>query len=184
MPVYRLEYDGFKYPVIDISEDEFERKSFPDRRYFAYGISKIPFWTVVEGTCFHDPENPHPEPCPDLSQWHHGLVLSERARETLEGCIGSYGEFLPIDVEGQRRFVFNLTTSTEAIDPFNSSKTELDGVDLGVDKIAFLEHEVADLLIFSTSYDLHAYTYCTHTFKELVEQSGLSSGWHFRTELR
>lgn len=182
--VYRLEYDCYNFPRIEISADEVEDKLPNGRRDMVRGRSRKDIWVTLDGDYYYEPGLAEKRPCPDISQWANSLVFSELANELLASRLEPYGELLPVNIQGDARFYFNLLNATDAIDPFNSEKELFEGVEVGVKKIAFLEHEIKDLFIFSTPYDNHAYIYCTDEFKAMIENSGLTSGWEFRAKLR
>jgi len=186
MTVYRLSYDSYSFPRIDISEDELEQKLPNGRKDLSIGVSRKAIWNdEISGKYYFDPDNPHPKPCPDIAEYGGcELVFSQSAKDKLESVLSKYGEFLAINVEDKKHYLFNLLNFTDAIDPFNSKKEIFDGIEVGVEKISFLENEVSDLCIFSTPYDGYSYLYCTNEFKTLIENSGLTSGWRYCKELR
>lgn len=184
MTIYRLKYNNFEYPRIYISPDEIENKSNSGKSTLVVGKSRKYSWKILNGTYYYDPNSSLKNPCPDLSKTTGEMVFSEEAKSLLGDTLGKYGEFLPILIEGDRRYIFNILNATDAIDPFNSSKEMFEGMEISVEKIAFLENEVKDLFIFDTPYDRNSYIYCTDEFKSFIEDSGLLSGWSFHTEMR
>lgn len=183
MTIYRLNYRVVDYPRVEISEDEKER--LPNgRETFVPGLSRKDQWVKLDASLYYGSEVPKQLPLPDLTTSIFEFIVSNKALDYLRPIIGRYGEFLPISVDGNVYYIFNLLNSTDAIDPFNSKKEYFDGIEIGVKKIAFIEHEVKDLLIFNSPYDEYAYTYCTEKFKDIIEGSGLSSGWEFLEDLR
>lgn len=184
MTLYRLNYDAKQHPRVDISQDELMDKLPDGQRSLAPGKVRADYWQPLEGSLYYNPDNSEQASCPDLGEWLNALVLSAKAKDALEDSLTERGELLPIDVDGVTRYCFNILNFTDAIDPFNSCKEIFEGVEMGVEKIAFLAHEVDQLLIFKTDYDGYSYTYCTDKFKTLVESTGLSSGWQFLENLR
>lgn len=184
MTIYRLNYDDYRYPIISISPDEIEDKSHDGRSSLKVAESAINTWNTLIGTYYYAKDNLVRHPCPDLSDRQSEMVFSEKAKSQLESVLEKHGEFLPILVDGDKRYIFNLLNATNAIDPFNSSKEMFEGMAVAVEKIAFLTHEVEDLFIFNTPYDGYSYIYCTDEFKSLIENSELTSGWSFHEKLR
>ncbi len=183
MTVYRLQYDSNSFPRNYISTQETDTKLPDGRAGMIVGRPRLANWKVLEGT-YSWPDSMESVACPDLSKLNSEIVFSEKAREILGEKLESYGEFLPISIEGDRRYIFNILNSTNAIDPFSSKKEEFEGMVIGIEKIAFLEHEIKDFLIFRTPYDDYALMYCTDAFIALVETSELTSGWLYQTALR
>lgn len=184
MTIYRLSYDNEKYPSIDINPDEDEDKLPEGINSLTPNIEKSSYWVSLNGTYYYGEDAPKNTKCPDIADWCSSIVLSETAKEKIGNELLKYGELLPIIVEGEKRYYFNLLNSTDAIDPFNTKRKEIDGIDFGIEKIAFLEHEVENICIFNTEYDGYSYLYCTDEFITLIDQSGLTSGWEFCEELR
>ena len=184
MTIYRLQYDAYEYPRVDISMDEIMDKLPGGRQTMVKGKSRKDAWVILNATYYYNKDNPEKPICPDISKAAFEMVFSQKAKDELESVLGQYGEFLPVSVEGETRYLFNLLNSTDAIDPFNSKKEICDGIAVGIEKIAFLEHEVRDLCIFNTAYDGYSCIYCTDEFKDLIGKSGLTSGWSFEEALR
>lgn len=184
MTIYRLGYDRFEWPIVNISPDEIEDKFSNGRSNLVVSESMIDAWNTLNGTYYYSKDNPVKNSCPDLSKRLWEMVFSEEAKTKLEKSLGKYAEFLPISIDGDKRYIFNLLNATSAIDQFNSKMKIHNGVEMGVEKIAFLAHEVKDLCIFNTPYDGYSHIYCTDEFKSLIENSGLTSGWSFHEKLR
>jgi len=209
MTVYRLSYDRFIYPMI-IEPEEYWADRSDELRNVKSGDRKSSFWLPFNGRYYYskdyDDAMDESTPCPDLTCWHSDFILSEKAKEKIGGVLEKYGELLPVSIEGNNYYYFNLLNSTDAIDPFNAKKEYIfkeddiehmktymsedeikecfDNQEQVIRKIAFLEQEVNDLFVFNTPYDGYAYTYCTDKFKNLIENSGLTSGWSFFKNLR
>lgn len=184
MTVYRLSYEEEKYPRINIDPYEGKDKLPKGKSCLAPNTSKKNYWAELNGTYYYEDDMPKDIECPDISVWYSSIVLSAKAVDIIGDELRRFGEILPISIEGDRRYYFNLLNATDAIDPFNTKKAEVDGIDLGIQKLAFLEHEIKDLCIFDTEYDGYSYLYCTDEFKSLIEESGLTSGWSYHENLR
>jgi len=182
--VYRLEYDIYKFPRVVISPDEIEDKIPSGRKGMKPNISKVSYWSELNGDIDYGDDIPHSTPCPDLSNWLSSIIISEEAKNMLEGELEKFGELLPVNINNQKMYYFNTLNVNDDIDPFNTKREIIDGIDMGITKLAFLEHKVENLGIFRSNYDGSSYLYCTGSFKELLENSGLSSGWSFNKELR
>ena len=184
MTVYRLEYDIYKFPRVVISPDEIADKIPNGRKGMKPNISKVSYWSELNGNIDYGDDIPHSTPCPDLSNWLSSIILSEEAKKKLGSELENYGEVLPIQINGKKMYYFNTLNISDDIDPFNTKKEVVDGIDMGIQKIAFLEDKIKDLGVFRSNYDGSSYLYCTDTFKNLIEDSGLTLGWSFHKNLR
>jgi len=182
--IYRLNYDYDNYPRIDVSTNEDEDKLPEGKLSLTPNIEKLSYWVTLNGSLEYVGDASSETPCPELSDWFSSLVLSRKAKDKIGDRLEKYGELLPLSIDGEERFYFNILNTSDAIDPFNTKRLEIDGIDFGIKQIVFLEHEVKDLFIFMTEYDGFSYLYCTDAFKDMIEGSGLSSGWTFHKNLR
>ena len=123
---------------------------------------------------------------PDISTWtFKTLVFNQKAHDALKDFLNDYGEMLEISIESKKYYMFNLINLIDdsIIDYDNSEKVLLNGVEIGEKKLTFnLDTNVEKTLLFKTSYDNKANTFCDETFKKLIEDLGLT-GIQFETEL-
>lgn len=220
MTIYRLEYDQYTCPLIQVDHFNSWFAVPSEQISFEANVPKRDFWGnakgkyYIEGEFFHDPDlSLHP--CPDICNWsigdgltQYGFALSEKAYQLLGSRLEPLGELLPVvvtdaypamlentqDIAAEEAgytpvpdttyYCFNLLNTTDAIDPFNSRKVKAEGSSYErVEKLAFLEREVKDRLVFRTAYDNYEGVFCTDEFKDLTEDSGLTSGWDFHENL-
>lgn len=119
---------------------------------------------------------------PDLSLWQNtGLVLSEKAVDTLGSSLRLLGELLPFQCEGKSYSLFRCTQSVNA-DMEKSSKLTEDGLDIEIRQLGFSASEVGTAAIFKTPYDSYRNLFCTLKFKQAIESKGLT-GIYFDTDL-
>lgn len=104
--------------------------------------------------------------------------LSPRAVAVLGPVFQRYGELLPLDVEGEPKEVmwFHCTNVVDALDEANSnvSRSPTTGKLYNINLHVFLKDRIPDdLLMFQLPYGKSA-IYCTDTFKDIIERSGLT----------
>ena len=72
---------------------------------------------------FVEPGRKQALPVADISALTPGaLVLSERAKATLEPMLSRFGQFLELDCEGEARWFYNVTNRVDCIDEARSTK--------------------------------------------------------------
>lgn len=184
MAVYRLKYNKDHFNRVNISPLEIMDRLPGGVSSLLPGKPIQDNWVELNGDIY-PAEHAKSNNLPDLSEWRGRLVLSEALTNTsLWNKLANLGELLPICIEGSRRYIFRPKHITDSIDPFNSKKIIQNGIEMGVEKLAFLEHEIADLGIFVTNYDGLAFMYCNDDIKALFEESQLETGWVVSSELR
>ena len=112
---------------------------------------------------------------PDITTWLYGnLILNERAFQCLENELAAYGEFLPVNCEGQSYFVFNTLNVIDdsAINQELSEQDIQDGIYMGVKKLGFIESAISSS-IFKTSFDKALYSYCSQNLIKKVQDSNI-----------
>ncbi len=64
-----------------------------------------------------------PQPRADVSAFMPGaLVLNERAFQALSGFLAKFGQLLPLSVDGQPEYFYNVTHLVNCVDPSRSRK--------------------------------------------------------------
>ncbi|WP_049630520.1 hypothetical protein [Cellvibrio sp. pealriver] len=117
------------------------------------------------------------ETLPDVSIWSLGvIVLSPGAYKVFHACLEKAGEFLPITIESETYYLFNVlyiipelaTNKEKAVEIIDS------GVHLGQGNVSFDESflEVEEIAVFKTPTDRLVFSYCTERFKKLYEVNG------------
>lgn len=112
------------------------------------------------------------------------MVVSQKGYEDLATDLKAYGEFLPVTGEGNSYWVLHVTKfiSADAINSLLSTRIIDEAECINVERLAFHEEAVSDLLIFRTAFTDYKNIYCTEKFKDLVETKGLK-GLIFSTDL-
>jgi hypothetical protein len=109
-------------------------------------------------------------PCIDLT-WP---AFSQRAVDFLGDLLEPNGELLPVQHDLGTYYFFNCTRMTNCVDLTKSEVTKLSdgGLITSTKKLVFIEDMLADLSIFKVRTQLTE-TFCTQTFVDRVEASGL-----------
>ncbi|XQW86704.1 hypothetical protein ACOYR1_08275 [Thalassotalea piscium] len=117
----------------------------------------------------------------DINIHSHFLVLKMKAYNVLHEQLKAFGEFLPLNVEGDKMMMFNLLTfANENQDLCEMSY--LDGLENGLKTLSFEASDVTNKIIFKSKLQGGMNKYCTENFKYLVEKNGLT-GVRFDTDL-
>lgn len=109
---------------------------------------------------------------PDISVDQGRLFLSEKAHKALKDVIGNDGEFLPVEHERGKGYMFNplrLAEEVDGVDNKLSVKNEWGDVE----HVAFDEENVKDFSIFKTAFDSYFSVYCQQSVKDAIEHAGL-----------
>lgn len=117
----------------------------------------------------------------DINVYTNFLVLKMKAYNVLYDELKAFGEFLPLNVEGDKMMMFNLLTFAEE----NKSLCEmsyLDGFENGLKTLSFDESDMIIKTIFKSKLQGGMKNYCTDRFKKLVEKNDLT-GIKFDTDL-
>jgi hypothetical protein len=150
--------------------------------YAGDGRSRKHNWHPPRVKLKSDPFN-HGKKVPDIGHVAAGsVVFSERAVEVLSNHLEPYGELLPLDVEGDTYFLYNVTNIIDAIDQEKSVKRGTGRIKIP----AFVADKIPkDVEIFKVPETQRSQIYFHEingeNIKTLIEQYGLN-GAHFRLE--
>lgn len=187
-PLYAIRNHGFS----------FQELSFPITKVIAFApasvnekeVMKFNYHNLVMATWwptdvvaeFKQIPDKEPAPIPDISEWRGAsLVLSPRAYECLSVLLANAGEFLPVKVEDQTFYLFNCLTFG-LIDEINSKQDIQDGIFMGIKNIRFNSVDIAEKIVFKTTFDRCLTIFCDERFKRVVEANKLT-GIEFRENL-
>lgn len=170
--VYRVDYDYDRYKAMYISALQLVHilagKTGNDA-----GGSLASNWMNIEASLEQRKIDALCDNTPDITFWHHSLALSEHALSKLESELEDLGEFLPVKVNNQSWYVFNLLTKADSyIDMQNSEKDIENNTQVGIKSLCF--SSTPEHLIFKTDYDSNVRIFCTDKFKNLIEDNELS----------
>ncbi|MCH8498804.1 MAG: hypothetical protein LAT63_10025 [Marinobacter sp.] len=138
-------------------------------------------WQDIACTTYDMPDANKPE-MPDISLWMDVYpFMNERAYDALKSHLSDLGEFLPIQVDGERFYVFNcMTFGTE--DPSRVRYVYDEDVAIGVEELAFLDVSGETNVLFKSNISFVGSLFCTERFKQLCEEHKLK-GLRFEEDL-
>lgn len=118
---------------------------------------------------------------PDLMIRNGRLFLNENAHKALHALLTPCGEWLPVTFGDEQGYLFNilaLADSVAGVDSRLSSKNSFGELQ----SLAFVADKVKPFAVFRTAFDDYMGAYCNDSFKQTVEQAGLT-GITFSTDL-
>jgi len=145
----------------------------------------LPNWVKPDAAFYISDDYPSAIKIPDITIWGEFLALNDKAYQALATKLSDYGEFLPVNCEGNDYYIFNILKIIDdmgGVDESQSIKKEESGIFLGLEKLVFNESVAADLLIFRTAFDDHQRIFCSDHFLQLAEKSGLN-GVTYKSDL-
>ena len=178
MTVYKIltDKENFRIFNLDLEELFSELGEDFDFNFPSMGVYVKDSWkTLKKGEFIQTPEYPDAIETPDISEWQSGdLVLSDKAFSLLHKYLSDYGEFLPVQCNNDNYYIFNILNIMNVVD-MNDSEQDIDqGIYMGINKLSFKEDLLADTLIFKTKFDNLTGVYCTDTFRDLIDELGLT----------
>lgn len=176
MSIYKLKADFENYFSFTIENAELFGK-MPSFSAKFKAKPRIQDWNEPTGH-FYQSENYKSSKInlPDITTWLLGnLVLNEKAYQALKPSLEHLGEFLPINGDGTKYYAFNNLhiINDAAIDQEATKPNIQSGVNMGLERLAFILQKTNKELVFKTNADNLAALYCTDNFKALIEKHGL-----------
>ena len=190
MAIYRLHTDHENFLYFDCTPYELRAKMGRDFRYFINRTPKAQTnWIKPNAVFRQDNQSPKATNLPDISSWVGSHpVFNQKAYYALAKPLKNYGEFLPVNVEGNTYYIFNiLNVLDESFIDLDKSEQEFETIDgetmrTGLHKLQFKENLLNDTLVFKTAYDDYINVFCNDKFKQLVEEADLK-GIIFKLDL-
>ncbi len=125
------------------------------------------FWETEDGS----------RPRSDFARAGGAPAFNGRSLDALSDLLEGRGELLPLDVEDadEEYYAFNCTRLSDALDEQRSEFAYFpDGGILDIDRYQFLSQQLAAETIFKLAAVRRVYHYVTDTFRQRVEQTGLT----------
>jgi len=180
MKAYKLTNDYDSYQVLQL--DTIQIAEQLGREDLIRKIRKITssnnspiadIWGRVEST-FQPMKDTQAIKVPDLSVWKGaGLVFSGRAHAYFKLMLEPFGEFLPIEVEGQDFYLFHLMVEGKVNLVNSSRKDDEFGEPETVTALAFYDEDIENKLLFKSEYEFYLSPFCNQRFKDLYEEYDL-----------
>ena len=123
---------------------------------------------------------------PDISTWQTDmLILNQKAYNHLAEMLHPYGELLPVDVDSETFYLFNVLARLPA-DVINMEKSEYEFHEeepVGFRVLRFDEKNIPQKQLLFCVQNAFAYNiYCDDRFKNMISDKGLG-GLYFNTTL-
>jgi len=174
--VYAIRRDGFKYQELDLEVNDFI-DDFPEdvdygmaHDFSMENIAMADFWKLMR-TDFNEIEG-NENLIPDITTWIDAtLLMSPKAHRLLGDSLVPFGEFLPIQIDGENYQIFNCLTMVDAVEE-KSSESD----------IVFNPDNIGDKLVFKTRYNNCFDLFCGPRLKSAIKDFGLN-GVTFDTQL-
>lgn len=101
-------------------------------------------------------------------------VFNVRAAQVLGDFLADHGEFLPVTIQGERYFLFNVTTVVDALDEANCDLERFDdGRLFQVHRYSFFPERLRGIPVFKIPQWPQYKVYCTDPFVERVKAAKL-----------
>lgn len=113
-------------------------------------------------------------PAADVSLFLPGaVVLSQPARIALGGFLSRFGQLLPLDVQGRVRYLYNVTTLVDCLDPERTPRTSSGTLK----RLAFHLNKVpGEPCVFKDPVTARLHVFCNDSAKKLLEQWARDAG--------
>lgn len=175
---YRISTDNDRFMAFHIEPKELRARMGDDIMIHmgAEPARYLDRWVRPDAGFYIPDDFPKAIKIPDLTLLSEFLVLNQKAHDALAKQLDGYGEFLPVNCEGNHYYIFNILKMADAmggVDEKQSIRKEQSGIYLGIEKLVFNEDVVADLLAFRTKLDDYQRVFCSEKFKQLVIDENL-----------
>ncbi len=178
---YKLRFNRNTHLLFDISADEIEAK-LGDMFLLDHSEKWSDIWKPLDGRFYDNSDKKNRVSVPDITLWFTDeIVCNEKAYRVLKEPLGSYGEWLPVKVEGISYWLLHVTKKTE-MENINLKASERTIDVIEVQKLSFIQNKIEDLLIFKTAYNNYQNIYCTEDFRSLIEKNELQ-GLSFSSDM-
>jgi hypothetical protein len=176
--IYKLTKDfENSFSVLIEGEELYSKMPTYSPRFLATARSAN--WNMPEGSFYRtDNFKGANNSLPNISLFATGVVvLDGAAHEQFSKMLAPTGEFLPVSINGERHYLFNVlyVVPDEAVNLNNAVERVDSGVHLGQTNVTFDEQFLNEksILLFKTKTDKLIFTYCTQVFKDQYESFGL-----------
>ena len=179
MTVYAIRNDGYDFQELDLEIDDFidaRPEGVDERLVMDFSLENYAMlsWWPTPDTEFVAIDDAAGAPIPDICKWiDASLALSAKAHRLLGDTLKPFGEFLPLTIRGEAFYIFNCLTLGK-INEDLCEKNIYKGQEAGIKSLVFDERDVADKLVFKTTYDSCMDLYCAERLKHIVEDYKLT----------
>ena len=110
---------------------------------------------------------------PDLAENYGRMYFSETAYQHLHLLVESCGEFLPVQHQHGKGYIFNPLKTAEDVDGINQRLVTYDPYD-NLESFGFHEDKLKDFVLFRTKLDTYLGIFCQEAFKNAVQANKLT----------
>ena len=177
---YQINYDSDRYKALYISAVQLVR-IMKGKAGTQGDYSLINNWEGVEGALYQKKPGALSE-TPDITFWNKNPVFSPKAYDLLRSMLSEYGELLPVFLEGEAWYVFNILKHGDQYinDTKSNKKDEGEETAHDIAEITFVDDGLP--LIFKTEFDSRNRVFCNDKFKGIIEKNALT-GLVFSSDL-
>ncbi len=167
--LFTLQPEGFK--ELDLKPGS----TYADNNCLRWsGDSKLDTWKSPELVWFKDEFTEESDSDGDFLKFHGGAsVLSTKAYSTLYPIFKDSAEFLPVSIDGETRYLLNVTSVLELMDKSKSTFKIYDDGQIGACQHAYLNEPTAKQPIFKVRGYLPR-VFINETTKNQIESLGLT----------
>lgn len=109
----------------------------------------------------------------DINVYDCYLVFSQKAYDVFVNKIEFFGEFLPLEVDGDPAMLYHLRTFGREVESACKFKY-IDGIQDGLEKLVFDDSDIKEKIIFKSKLRGTSAMYCTDEFKKIYVENGLT----------
>lgn len=175
--IYTIRNDGIKFKELDFTAADIVHHAPEDIHisdiigFNSSNLAMEAWWQTPDASFIEIDDAPEGN-APDICLWTGGagssLVLSPKANRLLVDTLRPYGEFLPVNVENERYYIFNCFELGQV----EENKVEyevIDGEAFGLKSIEFKTSE-SDKVVLKSTVDNCNTLYCNEKFKNAVQE--------------
>lgn len=181
---YRIQPEQNEFMAFELDTFDFLNKLGEEFELSDFGQPMLEKWQTVNGKFLGRVGGV--QTIPDITTWQTDLLLlNQKAYDALKDTLGTYGEFLPVDVNSETFYLLNVLhrLPDEVIDMDNSEYEIYDEEEVGFKTLSFDASKIPqDSLVFCVQNQFAYNIYCDDRFKKLIEEKGLG-GLSFNTTL-
>jgi hypothetical protein len=181
---YRIQPDQDKYLHFELDGFDFLDKLGEQFELSDFGKPMQDAWVPIKGKFIVKAQSARE--IPDISTWQTDLlILNQKAYDRLKDLLQSCGELLPVEVESDTFYLFNMLERLpdSIIDMNNSEYEYYEEEPVGFRILNFDANSVPqDKLLFGVQSDFAYNLYCDDRFIDLLDEKELG-GLYFNTTL-
>lgn len=173
------------YAYIGFDREEIEEKFGSDIRTHidmsCQPRSYLSSWKIITVSLSAEEGGITGDKTADIMQFKGKLFLSQKSYDLLSPVLKNDGEFLPVEYEKGRGYIFNPLSLAESVNGLNKVKSEKKGK-RDIINMEFYEDRLSNFGVFKTEFDNYISVICNDRVKEIAQNEGLG-GVEFSEDL-